>query len=66
MKNRKLPIPERLMLAIGLLMATIPQLLKTYIHIPDFLLGALVGGGLGLEIMAFVKLRKDKNRDVVY
>jgi len=64
MKNRKLPMPERLMLAIGLLMVTLPQLLKIYIHIPDFLLGALVGGGLGLEIMAFIKLKKIRDRDM--
>jgi len=61
MKNRKLPKPERLLIATGLLMVTIPQLLKIYIHIPDFMLGALAGSGLGLEIMAFIKLKKLKN-----
>ena len=57
MKNRKIPIPGRLILVAGSLMVALPQLLKMYFHIPDFVLGALAGAGCGLEIIAIIKLK---------
>ncbi|OCX54446.1 hypothetical protein BEL04_09395 [Mucilaginibacter sp. PPCGB 2223] len=61
MNNRKFPMPERLLIAIGLLMATTPQLLKHYLHLPDFVLGFIVGIGLALEITAFIRLKRIKS-----
>lgn len=63
MKNRKFPLPERLLIAIGLLMATIPQLIKHYITLPDFVLGFTVGTGLALEIVALIRLKRIKTPD---
>jgi len=56
-------MPERLLIAIGLLMTTTPQLLKHYLPLPDFALGFIVGIGLALEITAFIRLRRMKNAD---
>jgi len=65
MKNRKFPMSERLMIAIGLLMTTTPQLIKHYIPLPDFVLGCIVGIGLALEITAFIRLKRAKNAGVI-
>ena len=64
MKTRKLNGPECLLICLGLLMATMPALLKDYIQIPDFLRGALGGLGLGLEIGALILIRKRKNAEL--
>jgi len=61
MKNKKFPLTERLLIAIGLLMTTVPQLIKYYIAIPDFFLGFIVGLGLALEITAFIRLKRAKS-----
>ncbi len=63
MKNVKFPLTDRLLIAIGLLMTTTPQLLKLYLPLPDFFLGLIVGIGLALEITAFVRLKRTKNAD---
>jgi len=60
MRN-KFPLAGRLMFAIGLLMATLPQFLKSYIYIPDFLVGFIVGVGIALEITAFIRLKRAKD-----
>ena len=61
MKNKKFPLTERLLIAIGLLMTTTPQLIKQYLPIPDFALGFIVGVGLALEITAFIRLKRIKS-----
>jgi len=66
MKNRKFPMPERLMITIGLLMTTTPLLLKHYTTIPDFFLGLIVGIGLALEITAFIRLKGTKKANTIY
>ena len=58
-------MPERLMIAIGLLMTTTPQLLKHYLTLPDFALGFIVGIGLALEITAFIRLKRIKNDEAI-
>ncbi|WP_448697392.1 hypothetical protein ACFGVR_12220 [Mucilaginibacter sp. AW1-3] len=65
MKNTKFPLTERLLIAIGLLMTTLPQLIKHYITLPDFVLGFIVGIGLALEIVAFIRLKRVKQSNVV-
>ena len=55
----KQPWPVRLLFSLGLLMATMPLLFKDYIHMPDFLCGAVEGIGVGMEISAFVIMRRN-------
>lgn len=50
-------------MALGLLMSTSPMLLHDYVKMPDFLGGILAGFGLGLEIVAFVKIRRLRGVD---
>jgi len=64
MKNKKFPLTDRLLITIGLLMTTLPQLIKHYIAVPDFFLGFIVGVGLALEITAFIRLKRFKNTEV--
>jgi hypothetical protein len=66
MKNKRFPLTERLLIAIGLLMTTTPLLLKHYTTIPDFFLGFIVGIGLALEITAFIRLKRAKNAQLKY
>lgn len=59
MKNNKNTRATRL-LAVGLLMATLPLLFKEYIHISDFFRGLLAGGGIGLELTGGLALWQSK------
>lgn len=65
MNYKKFSLTDRLLIAIGLLMTTTPQLLKQYLPIPDFALGFIVGVGLALEITAFIRLKRAKNADAI-
>lgn len=58
MKTKKIPRKERLLIAIGLILTTTPQMLRSYTTLPDFILGAFVGIGLVLEITAFIRLKR--------
>jgi hypothetical protein len=60
MNTKRLPRPERVWICVGLLLLTLPLLLKEYIHIPDFLQGALEGTGLGFEVIGLFRLSKRK------
>ena len=51
---------EQLCICIGLLMVTTPTLINDWIKVPDFFRGALMGLGLGLEIIGLVLMRKRK------
>ena len=64
MRFKKLPVWLRITLALGLLLATLPMLLHDYIKMPDFLGGILGGFGLGLEIVALVKIRRLRGADI--
>jgi len=63
MNIKKQPRPERLWLAIGLLLVTVPMMLKHYIPIPDFFHGLLAGVGLGMEIVGLIKLKRARKQD---
>jgi hypothetical protein len=60
---KKIPFPERALICIGLLLATLPQLFKEYIPIPDFLRGLLAGVGLGMELTGFIMLKKRRRAE---
>jgi hypothetical protein len=65
------PSTARQLLAIGLLSTTIPTLINDWIHVPDFVRGAMLGLGLGLEVIGIILIRRErggvcsrKSRDV--
>ena len=53
------------LLAVGLLLAVIPSLINIYAKLPDFLSGTLSGFGIGLEIVAFIKLKKGRRKQTI-
>jgi len=63
MRFRKTPMPERLMIPIGLLLVTTPTLINDWVHLPDFVRGAFFGLGLGLETMGLIYLRRKRSVD---
>jgi hypothetical protein len=50
--------PLMLLLATGLLIAAATSILSRYVKIPDMMLGSFMGLGIGLEIVAIIKLKK--------
>jgi hypothetical protein len=48
-------------LAIGLFLTASSGIIKDFFYVPDFFRGAMMGLGLGFEIMGIVLLRKDNN-----
>jgi|GEM_PF-1031104 len=63
MNIKKQPRPETLWISIGLLLVTVPMMLKHYIPIPDFFRGLLAGVGLGMEIVGLIKLKRARKQD---
>jgi hypothetical protein len=58
MNAKKLQQRARLLVASGLLLAAMPTLLNDYIKFADFLRGALMGLGIGLEIGGLILLAR--------
>ncbi len=60
MNNKRLLKPVRALVAVGVLLAVSPMFLIDILNIqlPDFVTGALAGGGVGLEIMGILAMRK--------
>jgi hypothetical protein len=54
-------IQGKTLVAIGLLLITVPTLLRDFIPVPHFWSGFLVGVGLVIEITGLVKLKKEKD-----
>ncbi|WP_179413090.1 hypothetical protein HDF19_10760 [Mucilaginibacter sp. E4BP6] len=61
---KKQPVYIRLLIAGGLLMVTMPFLLKEYICIPDFFRGFLGGAGLVFEIAGIVLMKRKQKEGV--
>jgi hypothetical protein len=59
----KQPRSGRLLIAIGLLMVTLPLLFKEYIPISDFFRGLLAGVGLAVEISGLVLMRRNRKAE---
>ena len=51
----------RQLLAIGLLSTALPGIINDFVHIPDFFRGAMMGLGLGGEIVGIILLRKNNS-----
>jgi hypothetical protein len=60
MNAQKVPTAERRMISIGLLLVCLPFLINTWVHVPDLIRGALMGIGLGMEIVGIVRLNRKK------
>ena len=63
MNIRKQPLYVRLFFSLGIIMATAPLLISDYVKIPDFFRGFFVGLGLTLEIIALIKINRDKRAE---
>jgi hypothetical protein len=48
----------RVLISVGLLFVTVPQLLIHYFPIPDFIHGFVIGLGLALEIWGLIRMRQ--------
>ena len=50
--------PELRIISIGLLLVVIPFLVNDWVPVPGFLRGALMGIGIGLEIIGLIRMNK--------
>ena len=57
MKNNKQPLTAQVLIASGLLLVTLPTVVKEYVPIPDFFRGFFAGLGLMLEISGLIVMR---------
>ena len=53
-------IPAKKLMIIGLLLVVLPTLFRDEVPVPQFISGFLVGLGLGIEIIAAIKLKSEK------
>ncbi|MBE4949443.1 hypothetical protein [Chryseobacterium culicis] len=51
---------RQIVMAVGILLVMLPQILKSWISIPDLYSSLIVGIGLGLELLAIIKIVKEK------
>jgi len=66
MNNKRSLNLVRVLVAVGVLLAVSPMFLSDIFNIklPDFAMGTLAGGGVGLEVMGIVTMRKQRNGKV--
>jgi hypothetical protein len=66
MNNKRSLNSARVLVAVGVLLAVSPMFLSDIFNIklPDFVTGTLAGGGVGLEIMGILTMRKRVNGNV--
>jgi hypothetical protein len=60
MIRKKQSISVIVLIAIGLQLATMPLLLRNYLHLSDFGCGLIVGAGIGLELSALLLIRRNR------
>jgi hypothetical protein len=51
---------EQKMMAVGILLVILPLLLRNWLAIPDLYNGLLAGIGIGLELLAIIKMERRK------
>jgi len=61
MTTKKPLVNPMLLMSVGLLLVVLPMLINSFIKVPDFLRGLLMGVGLVMEITALVMLKKASN-----
>jgi len=62
MLTRSFKNPAAIFLIAGLMVITVTQILARMVLMTDFVKGALTGVGIGLEIIALIKLRSAQKR----
>lgn len=65
MNNKKASQSQLRLIAIGLLLVTVPFIVNDWIPVPDFIRGALVGIGIGLEIVGLIRMKNRKKVSVL-
>jgi hypothetical protein len=60
MKHNNYPKSALVILALGLLMTTLPLIINRHFPLPDMLRGFLGGLGLSLEVFVLVKMQRHK------
>lgn len=65
MNNKKASQSQLRLMAIGLLLVTVPFIINDWIPVPDFIRGALVGIGIGLEIAGIIRMKNRKKVSVL-
>jgi len=58
MNLKKIPVPARILIGVGLVMTTTSTLIAHYIALPDFFRGMMIGVGAGFEITGAVIIRR--------
>ncbi len=62
MRNNPAAKPYYRLLALGLLVTAGFQIAVFTCHLNDFVFGLGMGAGLGMEIVAFIKIKRLRNR----
>ncbi|CAM3853981.1 hypothetical protein MUGA111182_13245 [Mucilaginibacter galii] len=62
MKLNTIPKPALILLIAGLLMTTTMPIISKHFLMPDFVKGFMTGLGLTLELMALVKIQRNRSR----
>lgn len=65
MRANKPSNPELRLISIGLLLVIVPFLMNDWVHVPDFIRGALMGIGIGLEIIGLVRMTRRRKTGTV-
>jgi hypothetical protein len=61
MKHKQSLVPPLILLVAGLSVVAIASLINHFLQLPDFVKGTLMGFGIGIEIVAVIKLIKLKH-----
>ena len=61
MKNNQIQKAALPYFITGLLLVTVSPAIGRYYQLPDFVTGFLTGLGLMLEVVAFIRIRRDKS-----
>lgn len=57
---KQISFTNRLLLAAGLLLLVLPFFLQTQLSVADYQRGLIVGVGLGLEVLALLRMQRSR------
>ncbi|WP_374951651.1 hypothetical protein [Mucilaginibacter sp.] len=63
MKIKSISKRAGMLLSAGLIVIVFAQVLTRYVLLPDFVRGAMMGVGIGLQIIALIKLKQDRENE---
>jgi len=64
MKNFNISKPVLILLVIGLLLTTLMPIVNRYFPMPDVVKGFLMGLGLTIEVIALIKMDRNKKKSI--